>query len=189
VPTPETRTAHATHRRFEDLLPELEEYLDVDHHVHVPVTAAPVAAPVVTAPVASPLLDQVLVDTTPVSAPTVAATSASPAGPAAVTKPSAAAMRRQVELAVAAADQLIDSIGHLAGVRSVSIKVKLTAADQSEVETEAEWHAAAPEPVSRRAPATKPARTTAPKRAAAATDPTNTTPPATRRRTTRGATT
>ena len=51
--------------------------------------------------------------------------------------------QRQVELAVAATDQLIDSLTREDGVRRVSVRVVLRTADQQEVEAEAEWEAQA----------------------------------------------
>ena len=51
--------------------------------------------------------------------------------------------QRQVELAVAATDQLIESLTREDGVRRVSVRVVLRTADQQEVEAEAEWEAQA----------------------------------------------
>jgi hypothetical protein len=60
-----------------------------------------------------------------------------PARPASSSAPS----RRQVELAVAAADQLIESLKHDDGVKRLSVRVVLRTGDQREVEAEAEWEA------------------------------------------------
>lgn len=54
---------------------------------------------------------------------------------------SSAPSRRQVELAVAAADQLIESLKHDDGVKRLSVRVVLRTGDQREVEAEAEWEA------------------------------------------------
>lgn len=61
--------------------------------------------------------------------------------PAARPASSAAPSRRQVELAVAAADQLIESLKHDDGVKRLSVRVVLRTGDQREVEAEAEWEA------------------------------------------------
>ena len=47
--------------------------------------------------------------------------------------------RRQVELAVAATDQLIESLKRDEGVKRLSVRVVLRTSDQREVEAEAEW--------------------------------------------------
>jgi hypothetical protein len=52
---------------------------------------------------------------------------------------SSAPSRRQVELAVAATDQLIESLKRDEGVKRLSVRVVLRTADQREVEAEAEW--------------------------------------------------
>jgi hypothetical protein len=49
--------------------------------------------------------------------------------------------QRQVELAVAAADQLIESLQRETGVKRMSVKVVLRTGDQSAVEAAAEWEA------------------------------------------------
>ena len=49
--------------------------------------------------------------------------------------------RRQVELAVAATDQLMESLRREDGVKRVSVRVVLRTGDQREVEAEAEWEA------------------------------------------------
>jgi hypothetical protein len=49
--------------------------------------------------------------------------------------------RRQVELAVAATDQLMESLKREDGVKRVSVRVVLRTGDQREVEAEAEWEA------------------------------------------------
>ncbi|MCB0998716.1 MAG: hypothetical protein R2713_10155 [Ilumatobacteraceae bacterium] len=49
--------------------------------------------------------------------------------------------RRQVELAVAAADQLIESLKRDDGVKRLSVRVVLRSGDQRAVEAEAEWEA------------------------------------------------
>ena len=52
----------------------------------------------------------------------------------------AAPSQRQVELAVAATDQLIESLQR-DGVKRLSVRVVLRTGDQSAVEAEAEWEA------------------------------------------------
>lgn len=64
-----------------------------------------------------------------------------PAPAAARPASSSAPSRRQVELAVAAADQLIESLKHDDGVKRLSVRVVLRTGDQREVEAEAEWEA------------------------------------------------
>lgn len=65
-----------------------------------------------------------------------------PVPPATGVVPSAnAPSRRQVELAVAAADQLIESLSREDGVKRLSVRVVLRTGDQREVEAEAEWEA------------------------------------------------
>ncbi len=65
-----------------------------------------------------------------------------PVPPAPGVVPSAnAPSRRQVELAVAAADQLIESLSREDGVKRLSVRVVLRTGDQREVEAEAEWEA------------------------------------------------
>ena len=54
---------------------------------------------------------------------------------------SSAPSRRQVELAVAATDQLMESLKREDGVKRVSVRVVLRTGDQREVEAEAEWEA------------------------------------------------
>ena len=54
---------------------------------------------------------------------------------------SSAPSRRQVELAVAATDQLIESLTRDEGVKRLSVRVVLRTGDQREVEAEAEWEA------------------------------------------------
>ncbi len=54
---------------------------------------------------------------------------------------SSAPSRRQVELAVAATDQLIESLKRDDGVKRLSVRVVLRTGDQREVEAEAEWEA------------------------------------------------
>lgn len=54
---------------------------------------------------------------------------------------SSAPSRRQVELAVAATDQLMESLKREEGVKRVSVRVVLRTGDQREVEAEAEWEA------------------------------------------------
>jgi hypothetical protein len=54
---------------------------------------------------------------------------------------SSAPSRRQVELAVAATDQLIESLKRDEGVKRLSVRVVLRTGDQREVEAEAEWEA------------------------------------------------
>jgi hypothetical protein len=49
--------------------------------------------------------------------------------------------RRHVELAVAAADQLIDSLSRSGSVQRLSVRVVLRSGDQREVEAEAQWEA------------------------------------------------
>ena len=49
--------------------------------------------------------------------------------------------QRQVELAVAATDQLIESLQREAGVKRLSVRVVLRTSDQSAVEAAAEWEA------------------------------------------------
>ena len=53
----------------------------------------------------------------------------------------AAPSQRQVELAVAATDQLIESLQREAGMKRLSVRVVLRTGDQSAVEAEAEWEA------------------------------------------------
>ncbi len=55
---------------------------------------------------------------------------------------SSAPSRRQVELAVAATDQLIESLKRDEGVKRLSVRVVLRTGDQREVEAEAEWESA-----------------------------------------------
>lgn len=54
---------------------------------------------------------------------------------------STAPSQRQVELAVAATDQLIESLQRESGIKRVSVRVVLRTGDQSAVEAEAEWEA------------------------------------------------
>jgi len=56
---------------------------------------------------------------------------------------SAAPTQRQVELAVAATDQLIESLKRDEGVKRLSVRIVLRTADNQEVEAEAEWEAMA----------------------------------------------
>jgi hypothetical protein len=53
----------------------------------------------------------------------------------------AAPSQRQVELAVAATDQLIESLQRETGMKRLSVRVVLRTSDQSAVEAEAEWEA------------------------------------------------
>lgn len=55
----------------------------------------------------------------------------------------AAPTQRQVELAVAATDQLIESLKRDEGVKRLSVRIVLRTADNQEVEAEAEWEAMA----------------------------------------------
>ncbi|MCU1361108.1 MAG: hypothetical protein JWN99_2397, partial [Ilumatobacteraceae bacterium] len=55
-------------------------------------------------------------------------------------EPAAEPSQRQVELAVAATDQLIESLQR-EGVRRMSVRIILRTGDQSAVEAEAEWEA------------------------------------------------
>ena len=66
-----------------------------------------------------------------------AATAVAPARQASSSPPS----RRQVELAVAATDQLIESLKGEEGVKRLSVRVILRTGDQREVEATAEWEA------------------------------------------------
>ena len=152
--------------------PDADSPVDATRHAVTPAVAAPVAAPVAAvapvsaiapvsaaAPVsatvatAAPVLEmhtEIVTcnddGTTPVtvvsSAPeflpiptVVAAERARPAGP-----PS----RSHIELTLAAADQLIDSLSRTANVQRLSVRVALRAGDQREVEVEAQWEATAP---------------------------------------------
>jgi hypothetical protein len=53
----------------------------------------------------------------------------------------AAPSQRQVELAVAATDQLIESLQRETGAKRVSVRVVLRTGEQSTVEAAAEWEA------------------------------------------------
>jgi hypothetical protein len=68
--------------------------------------------------------------------------------PATVTpeRPRAAGVpsRSHIELTLAAADQLIDSLSRTANVQRLSVRVALRAGDHREVEVEAQWEASAP---------------------------------------------
>jgi hypothetical protein len=93
--------------------------------------AVPMAQPVIEPAVE--LATSVEVEHVPAaSTEVVAAPRQRPAGP-----PS----RRHVELAIAAADQLIDSLSRGGNVQRLSIRVRLRSGDHREVEAEAQWEA------------------------------------------------
>jgi hypothetical protein len=96
-----------------------------------PMPAVPMAQPVIEPAVE--LATSVEVEHVPAaSTEVVAAPRQRPAGP-----PS----RRHVELAIAAADQLIDSLSRGGNVQRLSIRVRLRSGDHREVEAEAQWEA------------------------------------------------
>jgi hypothetical protein len=100
-------------------------------------TAVAPAAPAPTAPAAidpQPALDEVHVEAE------VHADRAT-SGSADTAPSSAPPSRRQVELAVAATDQLIESLKREEGVKRLSVRVVLRTGDHREVEAEAEWEA------------------------------------------------
>ena len=65
-----------------------------------------------------------------------------------IKRSTAAPSRRHVELTIAAADQLIDSLSRNGTAQRLSVRVVLRSGDQREVEAEAHWEA--PSAVDRR---------------------------------------
>jgi hypothetical protein len=84
-------------------------------------------------------VEAVLVEAGPVESRPVAAEVIIDAVPAPRAASSSAPSRRQVDLAVAAADQLIESLKSDDTVKRLSVRVVLRTGDQREVEAHAEW--------------------------------------------------
>ena len=102
--------------------------------LRTPTTLVAEAVPVEAVPVESVPAEAVLVESRPVAAEVII-----DAVPAPRAASSSAPSRRQVDLAVAAADQLIESLKSDDTVKRLSVRVVLRTGDQREVEAHAEW--------------------------------------------------
>ncbi len=121
-------------------LDDLSTTTDVEESAHEP-AALHLVRPTLTPPVppapvptmVPTMVAQTTVEVVPVTAADVLATQRQ--------RNSGPPSRRHVELAVAAADQLIDSLSRSGSVQRLSVRVVLRSGDQREVEAEAQWEA------------------------------------------------
>lgn len=121
-------------------LDDLSTTTDVEESAHEP-AALHLVRPTLTPPVppapvptmVPTMVAQTTVEVVPVTAADVLATPRQ--------RNSGPPSRRHVELAVAAADQLIDSLSRSGSVQRLSVRVVLRSGDQREVEAEAQWEA------------------------------------------------
>lgn len=111
------------------------EVVDVVEVVEPPIVMMPVAAPV-----PAPVAPQMPIIETRTEIVPAAAVDVLPA--VRPMRPAGAPSRRHVELTLAAADQLIDSLSRSGNVQRLSVRVVLRSGDHREVEAEAQWESA-----------------------------------------------